>query len=216
MYSAEILLRYRKLSEAKSLFQKSFEYFSGNSSPLSNDVIYFHERVALTQTYLGLDSEADEAYRSLLGRYPSAHQTISSNLGFIARRLRNFANAKRYYEDALEKSEYRSNDPFVRSGLAISLRELGGSAEDDASVWPHLIQYVDVNSTLSETRHVKPPFSAEVFYFAIARNLESLLSLWAIPLESDHIPRLLATVNGDPLSCSFRERTSLFVRLDSS
>lgn len=200
---ASILLKNRSFIEAEALYEKGLDNFSENSTELNTDSAHFLERVALTQAYQEQNRKAHASYMRLLAQQSSAHQIILSNLGFIERRLRQFSEAKIHYEWSLEASRSGTDDVLARSGLSTCLRKLDTDPEELADVWPSSIRYVDVNSALSLSPHLISPFREEAFSFAIARQLESLLSVCSIPLKGDQSSRGIAFMDADPLNCLY-------------
>ena len=198
---ASIHLKSRNFFEAETLYKKGLNHFSKNSRDLNIRSAQFMERVASTQVFQGHYREAHASYMRLLGQRSSARQTILRNLGFIERRLRQFSEAKVHYKCSLAESRGGTDDVLTRSGLFTCLRELDADPEELADIWASSVRYVNFNLALSLSPFLSVPFGKETFSFAIARQLESLLSVCSIPLKIHPSHRNIALMNADPLNC---------------
>ena len=208
---ASILLKNRKFEEAKALYEKGLNYFNENITDSNTESAHYLERVALTQAYQKHDREAYEIYLRLSSGQWLARQIILSNLAFIERRRRQFSEAIVHYELSLKEPRGEmDNVPHARSGLYTCLRELNADPGVLANVRPSSIHYVDVNSALSLPLSlplsVNLPSSEKCFSFAIARQLECLLSVCSIPLEVGQSSRGIAFTDVDPLNCGYGGR----------
>ena len=203
-----IFLKNGYLMEAQTVYQKGLDHYSKNTTDLNTDSAHFLERVALTQVYQEQDREAHASYTRLLGQDLSARPIILSNLGFIERRLRQYSEAKKHYECSLKESKSEADNVLARSGLSTCLRGLDADPLVIANIWPSSILYVDVNSALSLSPSLVSPFREGPFSFAIARQLESLLSVCSIPLKDDQSPRGIAIMDADPLNCLYEGRVA--------
>lgn len=208
--AGSILLRNRSFMEAKMLYETGLNHFSKNGTEFNTDSAHFLERVALTQVYQEHNQEAHENYTRLLNYPSSARQTILNNLGFIERRLGQLSEAKAHYECSLKVSRGGTDDILALSGLHTCLRELHTDPEEFADVWASYIRYVDVNSALSLWTSPNSPFTGGPFSFAIARHLESLLSVCSIPTKGDQGSSGIALLDADPLNCLYTGRTAYF------
>ena len=205
--AASIFLKNRNYAEAGLLYEKGLNHFSENVTELDTNSAQFLERMALTQVHQDHNREAQASYTRLLIHQISPRPTILSNLAFIERRLRQYSEAKKHYESSLKELN-GVDDVLARSGLSTCLRGLKADPEKLANVWPSSIKYVDVNTALSVSPNLVSPFGDGPFSFAIARQLESLLSVCSIPLKDDHGSRTIALMDADPLNCLYEGRVA--------
>ncbi|KAL8823915.1 MAG: hypothetical protein Q9191_005448 [Dirinaria sp. TL-2023a] len=198
---ASIFLKNRSFIDAEELYQKGLNHFSENSTEPNIRSTQFLERLAFAQVSQGHLREAYANYMRLLDQQPSARQSIRRNLGFIEQRLERFSEAELHDEHSLEWSGGGADDVLARSELFTCLDKLDAGGEENADFWASGVCYVDVNSALASSPSYKVHFGTEPFSFAMARQLETLLSVCNIPLTDRPSYSVTALVNADPLNC---------------
>ncbi|KAL8697971.1 MAG: hypothetical protein Q9201_006827 [Fulgogasparrea decipioides] len=183
-------------------------------APLKHNIIpQFLEKAAWAQVHQGKNDEA-HSYYALLSEQSSPSPTILCNLGFLSIKLGRFPEAKKFYERALQQFASGNvptvNESSARSGLYTCLRQLGTSSEDISRALALSVGYVDINSSLANSPFFRPPFQDGPLSFAIARHLESLLSLGSISVEGTKKISGVAFVDADPLILACQGRYTYF------
>lgn len=163
------------------------------------------ERIAWAQVQQQKHDEATKNYFLLLKAPSMQHQsvTINSNLGFIAKTMAKFEEAKLFFQRALGSSDdgatHEIQQLYARSGLYNCLNKLAQDPEADSGIAKALTQHVNFTSLLLGSP--KSTFSeGGSFQFAMARQLETLLSTCSIPVQKSERVSGIAFVDADPLN----------------
>ena len=207
---ASIYLNLGRFSEAENLYQQSLEYLTRSASTLEPVSASVRERISWAKVNQGHYEQASAIYTRLLDQGSDSRQTLLSNLGFLKRRLGEFADAKEFYVHAIEESTgHKTNKIFARSGLSSCLRSLRATAESIDRLSASSIEYISVNDILSQVQDLQSS-SKEVhpFAFVVSRYLETLLSLCSIPIKGKDVSGIMF-IDADPVECAYEGRNAL-------
>ncbi|KAG8525245.1 uncharacterized protein KY384_008889 [Bacidia gigantensis] len=192
------------LTEAGDIFDGTWSYFNKDMTPPDLNCYSFLERAAWTQVCQNKHEKAYESYSVLLNQRSLPRRIMLCNLAFVRRKTGYFQEAESLYRSALHCSDSgttnATDDMITRSGLFACLRGLGKHAESDSEL-KSLRGYVDVNSRITLSPRFESPFDKAEFQFTMTRHLETLLSVYSIPILGEDGTSGNAFVDGDPLKC---------------
>ena len=210
---ASVYLSLGRFSDAESRYQEWLLHFTKDKSAVESVSAPIWERIAWVKVDQGQDEKASEMYTGLLGQNPASRQVLLSNLGFVKRRLGQFADAKVFYERAIDEKinndcRYESNKIFARSGLSSCLRSLRATPESIDEQSDSSLKYIDINDTLSQVRYMHLPSKENSFDFVASRHLEILLSICSIPIKGNGVSGIIF-IDADPVECAYEGRPAL-------
>ncbi|KAL8861154.1 MAG: hypothetical protein Q9178_002370 [Gyalolechia marmorata] len=191
-----VYLEMGRFSEAENMYQSALPH-PIVGEPIS-DTISAHcvERIAWAQVQQQKHNEATKNYFLLLKTPSMQHHsaTINSNLGFIAKTKGKFEEAMPFFRRALGSSDdgatHEIQQLYARSGLYNCLAKLDQDPEGDSGIAKALIQHVNFTPLLLGSPKIA--FSqGRSFQFAMARQLETLLSTCSIPVQNSEHFKLL-------------------------
>ena len=196
--------------EAEKLYEKSLQWLTQNTSALESVSASVSERIAWAKVNQGLYEQASAIYTGFLDQGSTSRPTLLSNLGFLKRRLGQFADAQEFYVHAVEESTVRqTNKIFARSGLSSCLRSLRAPPESIDRLSASAIEYIDINDTLSQAQCLQSSGKEDhPFGFVVSRHLETLLSLCSIPIKGKDVSGVMF-VDADPVECGYEGRNAL-------
>ena len=213
---ASIYLNLGRFSEAENLYQQCLQHLKQESSTLESRSASILERIAwakVNQRQQHQYEEASEIYTRFLDQGSGRRRTLLSNLGFVKRKIGQFADAKEFYERAInEGSKSQSFDTdkiFAKSGLSSCLRSLRATPESIDRQAASSIKYIDINDTFSQLQYLLLPSKEHhPFDFVVLRHLEILLSVCSIPIKSNGVSGIMF-LNADPVECAHEGRNAL-------
>ena len=202
-----------RFSQAHNLYQQSLQHLTQGIPTLDLVSAPIWERIAWAKVNQGQYEQASEIYNRFLEQGFASRGIVLSNLGFIKRRLGQFADAQAFYERALQEPNREStsltNKIFARGGLCSCLRSLGATLERNDRRSASSIEYIDINDTLSQFQFLHSPNKDCLFDFVISRHLETLLSTCSIQVKEKGI----MFVDADPMECGYEGRGALYVNM---
>ena len=191
-----------RFSDAENICKQALKSLNSMDTRPNRLSCFSIEKTAWAQANMGEYERAHTTYSRLLQQNLESARIILSNLGFTKRKLDQFQEAEIYYERALNKPPAIGGDELsVRNGLYICLRRRNAAPERIEEIAASSIQYINVNFSLPATKVFKPPFINGPFSFALARHLESLLSMCTITVKGDETGPGIMFLDADPLSC---------------
>ena len=205
---------------AENLYEDALSHFveRGGSTERKSTSNYLLERQAWTQVRQGKYEKADKNYSLLLNQSLPQRRILLRNRGFIKRQNLQLQEAQSLYETALSGLHSECQEPWNRfhytadalyslSGLFACTVQSHTNVDDLLPVSAFSTGYLDMNKSLMSSPYHRFPFIEEPLHFAIARQLEFLLSVCSIPVKGKSEAGI-AFADADPLNCACESRAS--------
>ncbi|KAL8687697.1 MAG: hypothetical protein Q9218_006204 [Villophora microphyllina] len=212
---ASMHLEQGNFSEAEEMYIKAVSEQAGHGTTpdLTPSAAHCLERAAWAQFHQEKYAAAQTNYLLLLDLLGLPQcRVILSNLGLIESRLGNMGKARMHYEAALSPTPGMPGIDILhaRSGLFACLQETGAMAEENLEVAASLVRYDDAIAPWFRQTQPKLPIRDGPFCFAMARQLETLLTTCSIRVTDDRGIVGFALVDADPLGCLVEGRAAYF------